>query len=441
MSSPNPNPINYTTLFGRLGKFVKWFNLWFNYQNTGVGLSTAVDIDGQFTARPDLVQTLPSTLAGFQSNVQGWNQYAKSQTDGILQDLQQSLSAPSNDTGTIVPLLVGDMILNSQTVQKNTVAALNITSGVLSTNIGTGILSGFQNTSNGIPDERIIVEYVVFNCTSDQFSGTNPGGESFSIQGYPSQSYYVANYNRGNGSGTPISVANESGVSLLTNGDFDDASTLPYPNNWNVSAGASLCNLSSSVVHPATGGYSLQLSGDGSTTLFALSQNLPQGSLSTHSVFAVGFWARKGGTVTSGSNITFNVSGTNYNTTTNTLDPSTLTTTFQYYKFTFALQSYIPANLNLSISWMNANAAGGSAIVYIDDAFVVAPTYFGNVGYWLTRGNVDFEAADPPLATGDSFGVLTSNNFAGVFQTFFGLAYNVALPSSGSPSISDTLAQ
>lgn len=432
MSSPNPNPVNYTVLFERIGKDVKYFNLYYAQQNGNIGLSAVTDILGQYSARPDLIPNIVPNFAGFVSNAQSWCQTVKGFVDATLIDLQQDLSSPSATTAAILPLMVEDMTLNSQTVQKNTIAALNISSAVLATNIGNGFLEGYTNTSTGIPNEQIISEYVVFTCTLDRFGGANAGGEQFSIQGYPSQQYYVGNFNRGNGSGTPISVSNEGGSNFLSNGDFEDVSGT-FPNNWNISAGAPLISSNSSSGHSNTSTSCLQLSGNGSAGAISLYQNIA-GDVSQFSTYAAGAFIRKAGTVTSGSNLAISITGTGYSTVNlYSGDPSGLATSYALEQTFFNVGAVIPADLAMTISWTVANNAGSGAIVLIDDCAVVQPTLFGGVQYVLYRGTIDF-------SVGDSFGVLTSDNFAGIFQSFFGLVYSIQLPSSASPSIPDSYA-
>ena len=443
MSSPNPNPINYMTLFQRVGKLVKYYNLFYALQGGNISLTAVSDIQAEYAGREDLLPNIVSTFAGFQSNVQNWDQSLKTLADGVLGDLQVSLNAQSASTTTILPLLVDDMLLNSQTVQKNTIAALNIQTGVITgTQVGNGMLFGWCNTSAGIPDERITNEYVTFVCTIDQYGGASAGGETFSVTGWPSEQYYQnpAPFNKGNGS-TSLTVANEGGSNLLINGDFESVTTAVT--GYNTPSGWAFSN-TSAYVFSQLGGHannSTQCLGLGAyggnapSGTITISQNIAS-VVSTENVYGVAGFL-KAFNVSNGSNLAITISGTGistyylYN-----QSPSSLSTSgWNVASGFFSIGSTIPSNLSLTISWTSPRSAGSTANVFLDDFVLVSPTYFGNVGYFMVRGTADFLAGNP-----DSFGVVTGNNFAGVFQTFFASAYQVALPSSGSPSISDSLA-
>jgi hypothetical protein len=67
---------------------------------------------------------------------------------------------------------------------------------------------------------------------------------------------------------------------------------------------------------------------------------------------------------------------------------------------------------------------------------LVKATEFGHLQYALFAGSIDF-------AKWDNFAVVTTNNYAGTFQTFFGRFYDALLPSNaaGGETILDSLAE
>lgn len=427
--------INYTTLFTRLGKCVKWLNLFLGYQGTNI-LGTAPngvadDVLSQYEARRDLVPSFESTSTGWANSIAGWNGVLKSLADTTLSDLQSALEAPGSSITTILPLLYAQMVVDSQTIQKNTGISASVSAG---TNTGTGVLLASVVNVNGINDERIFNETVKVKCISDQWSGSaTAGSESFSVTGEPKLSSPNVHGAMANGNGPNLSVAYAR--NMVTNGNFETFTVANTPDNWTIDAGVAGTTIfqdtTGADVH--TGLSALKLAGNGTATTITLHQ--PINTLITSSkIYCASIWLRKSGTVTSGSTLTVHVTGTSFGPfTLFNADPSTLTTSYVNYNIFFATGSTFSADAKFEITWTSANTAGASAFILIDDALLIAPQAFGNVQYVLLRGSSDF-------AIGDSFTVTTANGNGGVFQTAFARWYNFQLPSSASPSIADSLA-
>lgn len=430
MSEPT---INLTTLFTRLGRWIAHSNIFLGRQASDLSLTAITDISNQYEPRQDLIIALAQRFASFAGANQGWISTLKQYSDQTIQDLQLLLNSPSTNTGVILPLLVQYMQNNSATIQKNTISAPTIASSINATNVGNGTLVATINTPAAIPNEAIISEYIRLVCSQDRTSGRIAGGEAFAIVGYPSQIATDGIDPRGNGTGGTIIVANEGGGNFLVNGDFDDI-TGTFPNGWTISAGSSLISAETVSVHPATGGAALKMAGNGTITAVTLTQSIAA-SVQKNSTYCLGAFVRIGsGSFTTGSNLQIAITGTGF-TTVNAYnsDPHGLTTTYALENAFFNTGAIIPANLSVTITWTSANSAGASAVIYVDDSAVVQPTYFGGVGYTFFRGTIDFLIAD-------SFSSTTASDYGGVFQTFFTRFYSIALPSSASPSIADSLA-
>lgn len=426
--------IPYSTLFGRLGRLIRWMNEFIDLQGTTLlGTDgTADDILDEYAARRDLVKNLQSSVESQASNVAGWVGTLKGVADTTLADLQTELNAPSNSAAVILPLLVADMIANAQDVQGNTISVPTVTAG--GSNIGNGSLVVSTKTIAGIDDERIIDETVVLTCTADQFSGTAEGTERFQLVGFPTTS--PNDYKPlGTGNGT-ISVAD--GSNRLLNGTFETFTTTDTPDSWTLGTGAvagTTIKQESTNFH--NGASALQLKGDGSTTSVTLSQTPASGVLQASTTYAVGVWLRKAGTVSAGSTLTVRVTGTGFSTVNLfNADPSTLTTSYALKTAFIHTPANLPSDIKVEIVWSAANTAGATAQVLVDDFVLATPLDFGHVQYALFGGSTGF-------VKGDSFEVVTANDNAGVFQTAFGRWWNIALPShtgSGGPAISDALA-
>jgi hypothetical protein len=86
----------------------------------------------------------------------------------------------------------------------------------------------------------------------------------------------------------------------------------------------------------------------------------------------------------------------------------------------------------ITISWTSASGVASTGTILVDNINLGTPTNFGNVQYYLLAGGTNW-------LRGDTITVVTANNDQGIFQTWFGRFYSVALPSSASPTLPDSL--
>ena len=422
--------INYTTLFTRLGRIVKAVNDLLAFGGTTLP-ALYDDILDEYEARRDLVPTLGVSGEANARAVQGWVNGLKAAADKTLADLQLDLNAPSASVATILPLLVADMAANSESVRKNGVSAPSVSAG--GGNVGSGSLKASVKAVGGVDDERVIDEVVELVCTADQFTGASAAGETFSITGYPSRPAADPG-KRGNGTGPSMTV--EDANNKLLNGDFETFTVANTPDSWTLGTGAvagGTVKQETSNVH--RGSAALHLDGDGSTTSVTISQTPAGGVLAASTTYAVGVWLRKGGTVTGGSTLVVRVTGTGFSTVNLfNADPATLTTSYVLYAAFINTPANLPSNLKVEVVWSSADTAGALADLYLDDFVVAVPTAFGHVQYAVFAGATAF-------IKGDVFSVTNDNDYAGVFQTFFGRFYDTALPSvSSSETQADSLA-
>jgi hypothetical protein len=85
-------------------------------------------------------------------------------------DLQDDLNAPSSSTSVILPLLVKDMVANSETVNASTVGSPSVSAG--GSNVGNGQLVCSKKNVSNADDERIIAETVLLTCVSSSTTAT-----------------------------------------------------------------------------------------------------------------------------------------------------------------------------------------------------------------------------------------------------------------------------
>lgn len=182
-------------------------------------------------------------------------------------------------------------------------------------------------------------------------------------------------------------------------------------------------------VMPATGGGALLLTPSSAGPVFIMQPLSGISSLGIDLAYVLSGWLSQY-SVVSGSNLTIGLVNAGTFQTLFNGDPSTLTEAYTLENAAFWLTEVTP-NANIMIVWSNSGSAVGSVLV---DSMVFGPMVnFGNVQVALLRGKVDF-------VQNDTFTYETTNNNAGVFQTFFGRYYGVQVNSSTSPTIPDSLA-
>lgn len=431
--------INLTDLFTRLGRCADWTNALLDAQNSlFLGPSgELINLQSAYLDRLDLVQGFTAQVIAQANQMAGWiTSGPLTVANSTLADLQLALNAPNTSPSTILALLYAYMVENSASVQQTIINSPVVTPN--GANVGNGVLLVSTLNALGITDERIINETVQLICTQSQWSGGTAGEEQFSLTGWPTLPS-PANFGiPGNGNGPTMMVADASSANL-NNGNFETWSGSPLqPLGWTRSAGAAATVVRSNAIHSGVNppSYACALTGDGATPTITLTQNIQQifdtGSLT---VFCAGIWLRKSGTVTAGSTLTVNVTGTGVSTeTVLSIDPSTLTTSYVLYHLFFATTAITPpSDWSFNISWTAANVAGASAVILVDDVNLVQPTEFGYCQLALFRGSSDF-------AVGDVIDYATSIYSTGVFQSWFSRFYQAQLPSSATPTISDSLA-
>lgn len=438
--------INYATLFARLGVLTAETNEYLARQATklntsGSGADKVLD---QFDAARTLVDGIIQSgyekdadrLAGFIDST------LKKAADAVFADLQNELGASSSNPSAILPMLRARMVIDGESVQQNTIATPTVTAA--GTNTGDMTLRVSKQDVYGVDDDRILVESVRVECISDRFDGVASGAERFRLNGYRklagSKNWITPALvaARGNGGGPTLTVA--SGANLLTNGSFDTQDATGFPTGWLLqgAAGVDFLQVPSTwlplwSMTPAAilGGLSLMVFADGTKPSYYASQNIAS-VVAPLTKYGLGCFARRLASIAGGSNLQIAVKGTGFSTVNLfNADPSTLTTSYALKDAFFSTGATIPTDLRIEIAWTGTPAA--KTAVLIDEMQLTAAVEFGHAFYAMFRG------ATAPIR-GDYITVATSNNYAGVFQTWLGRFYDERFAASGSPTRADSLA-
>lgn len=428
--------IAYLQLFTRLGSCVYWSDQLLAQQNTiylADPTGMAEDLASIYAGRLDLIPNSTTIIQGFASTMASQINTPVQYANNTLGDLQAALQAPSAQPQTILPLLYADMVSNGQTVQSNVIATPIVAAA--GSNIGNGILRFGTMNVLGITDERIINEVVSFRCTNSLYSRGAAGSERFSVCGSPSLPSPTFYGPLGTGNPTNLTVADSK--TLLNNGNFETWTVANTPDNWTIIHGVPGTTILENIYNQHNGSACLELAGNGVATQIELNQIIAP-AVGSNTIYAAGIWIRKMGTVTSGSTLAVTIKGAGAATQTIcSIDPSTLTTSYQLYTVFWATSTTVgnsvPPDYQIDINWTSANAAGAAAVILIDDAVLVRPLNYGYVSYAIFEGSI-------PFAVGDTITSTTAVTISGTFQSWFARFEQFSLPSSLTPTISDALA-
>jgi hypothetical protein len=354
------------------------------------------------------------------------------------------------------------MLAGSVTVKACTVAAAV---AALGTPTGTGVIVASTKRGDGLVQENLFAEVGRIVCTADSYSGGQTAGrEQFRYVGESSQSGGVFDYDWPAGSDaqtalTAVSAddfANTTG-NLLSNGNFEtwssDATPTLNGQSWATTGTAGTDWKRDSGAF--RGSYALRLvAGTGILSSFAqtfhdTSDNFGTGAaLTPNTSYAVNLWMKQGGSVTGGvltvelidgSGTVINDQQGSANSFTKSL--SGLTTSYAAVSGVFRVPAVPPATVKLRF---RVSTALTGADVFIDD-FCVTPltaVYTGGPGVAVFSGATPFVTGDTwtLTQTNDRGGSTYSATFQALFDRFFSArSLGLLLPSSGSPSIADSL--
>lgn len=350
--------------------------------------------------------------------------------------------------GPALTELIRQMDLNSKTVNRCTVSSAVAAAAA---NVSNCIVVCSTTGRFGDPLEYAFAEILVATVTDDHNTGATAGSESLSLIGASVESdKFNYLWPDGSGGSETLTVIDPeidatSGGNLLTNSDFETWTVTNIPDSWTVLVGVVGTDIkkSASVTYDSSSG-ALEFVADGAT-LISIAQTLTQTLLTPAEVYMYNFWIRADSAPAAGvvkvdlidsTNTVINDDAGTANSV--TFNASTLTATYASFTGTFRLPTNLPSIVKLRISTPTAVTTGRS--IYFDFGALAQATQAYTAGPYLTV----FRASTDAIVN-DRWEITISNNRGGVIQTFFEQAFDMserglALPSSGSPNISDGVA-
>jgi len=346
--------------------------------------------------------------------------------DTVLEELTK-LSSQGIDQ--VLAALTEDMQDNSETVQRNVVTVTEVTPVVTNTTVGALVTSKLLPSNvrpgnglrlnphlAGVDSELALDDTVNIICTADSQDGLTEGTESWTVSGLQPQTRNPFESNSGGNKGRATMTT--GGNNLITN--FFEDFTSDIPDGWvetsGATAGSSYSENAVEVLN-ALSTYSLETDGVEVVLTFDLTDQLTPGALMTAWV-----WCKTNGAGTGSVELKLKVDGSATDTV--SVDPST------YTSWTLIELSFVvPDNLGTAVLFeLDSNF---DDTLWFDGGGLSEMTMYAGVGFLMVAG-------EEPFLKNDTFPVTLANDDGGKIQRLFTRAFGWQLPSSASPTISDT---
>lgn len=340
----------------------------------------------------------------------------------------------------VLAALIADMGNSSESVESSEVTIGSVTAGGSNVGNGTlltsGVMDGVTAPARGVtphPDyagvacEQVIPETMTLVCNGDSYTDRlTEGTERFSWNGIAPNSNVWDIIRQGSGTGPAIQLANAA--SIITNRDFETFTSTNTPTGWTLT-GTAGTHIFAEGTEVYRGSKSLKFTGTGAQATIAVTQSVAAASLTPRKRYNLSIRIKASATIAAGD-LTIMFTGTGYTAATSekiTIAAGSLPTSWTLYNFWITLPAVIPSDFALSISWGSTPTSAKN--LYLDSLAFAPATYHNGVGLVGVAGSTRF-------VRGDSFTVATENT-EGLFQQFFRKAFNVQLPSSNTPTISE----
>jgi hypothetical protein len=419
----------------------------------------------QVPINSSLVDGIFTQLEAMQAVLGQWPSYLQGLAiNTMVQMAVQDTPLPQNNLQNALNLLIEQMLTGAQSVQKSVLSVGSQTAVGTPSGNPTVVLVAKRGT--GLACEYALPETFTFACTRDSTSGTQVNQEAFLATGLQAASDPLSwLWPGGSGSSLNLTVVDSTGNNqrgnLLVNSDFEAFTTANVADNWNLDTGVPGTNIfSGGAPDSYTGVNCLQFTGDLAGTKTAVTQScgvapsaLVNGGGTLFfptplTLYILNGWLKVSATplagvaefaLVDGTGTIINDAQGNPNSFTKAL--TSVTGTYVNVNGAFCTPSILPATTDVRIRLSTAIDSGTSVFF---DHFALAKA--GSFYPYGPMANV-FSAKVPPIK-GDSW-TLVLGNTMGKFQAAFQRLFSIGtlnyqgsplqLPSSGTPTISDSL--
>lgn len=369
------------------------------------------------------------------------------------------LHLPSTtDLQTTLERFREQMVADSETVKANTVTLGSVTAGTLNDGNGTilisKVLDGYSAPGSNFPADREYngldselcaeSETITVECTADsQTSGRQEGAEAFrAFGGVPNPAnatptrYFGAGL-QGSGISLDTFIIGPHSGTLIVDPGFESwtGSAPPVIDAWTLDSGVNDTHWKRSTgANMYRGTYGGNFLGDGIQATIQVSQAIGLSRLKPLARYLVTIRYKADATIAAGTlGVLF--TGTGYSegaTEKISIAPGSLATSWTLASFWVNLPAILPSDFKLvvKVTGTLTNAKN----IYIDDVYVQAAKYFGGVAIGVIHG-VNRTCRE------DRWSFTVANDQLGKFQSFWARKFGRQLPSAGSPTISEALAE
>ncbi|MCZ7608113.1 MAG: hypothetical protein M5U25_19120 [Planctomycetota bacterium] len=434
---------NYTTIFQVLGQYARAFTQLDNLAERNLSFSSGgevfrsldklreefVDVLNDAPAERDRLDAV-GVLADAARVARGWGAQLQQSLDAWIRDaLAAELNSEGASRAELLRELQRAMLADAESVAANAVSLGAVSADVA--NAGDAACYVSKQTvdaaENLVDDERIVNQRICIECVRDNPRHRVPvGQEEFRIRpevGPPVSTRAI-----------PVTYgAITDARNVVTDGAFED-DTAGVLDHWSVISGGSA--FSRDTATKLFGGGSLKITGNGATS-GELQQDLADRDppLESGRFWALGAWVYVGSYSGGDVKLDLLIDGA-ASALTLTIDGSTPTGQWLHLGgLQYLPRGSFPNKVKVRIRC----GATFNGAVYLDGVSLAPATEVPHAGLRLAI----FQGAAAPQTApvADRFTLDSTSDEAGAFQVFARERLEIALPSSGTPTISDTLAE
>lgn len=429
---------------GLIDKLGQWFGVQRELTDNRTAIISRIDNAYDTYANDEQYQTAPMDAIYTQLTSAGTDPAVMAAYATCVRTLVEfvntAIPLPAKTVAAALQVLVEQMILQSATVAESTVGGSAAYQG---TPIGDGSML--------FPDlgQNVYGQIITAKCIQDSLTGTQEGMEVFQVS---TPQAVRQSFSTIWGTGTGISIratplyylggpAQGPNQTLLANGSFDSF-TVNAPDSWTIVTGAA--TISSQAV-AVQGTNSMIWTGDGAT-FQDLRQNLNGtvgASLLPSTSYIGGIWLRRGAVAPTGGVTKFQVIGSSGTLLSIDVPDASLTDEWQLFSDSFTTTQVLPTGVYCKVVH-DTGAIQSTRTIQLSCGFVAEPISFGVGRAKATLAQFLLYSGPEPFRNDDTILGTISNNRGGEVQTWFDrnfgtAALGIVLPSSGSPTIPDSV--
>jgi hypothetical protein len=429
-------------LFTRLGLLLGGINEVNVQRNTTLNTRVTNILAQYLTNQQAVIAPITSDEAQYRQTQNTWLQSL--QNDAI----NTVISMANDDTpltqltlSNALKLIIQQMVDSGNTLQQPVVSATVVPNV---NNYGDTQICASLTNELGLTNYMVNCETISATCTADAGNGATIYQEPFQFQGWPVVDPLYYTWPGGSGCNASVQTTNAAQTGgIVTDGNFSSWSG-NTPLEYTINVGTAGTTIFKGV-SPVRGSFNLQYTGNGSE-LTSISQELS--NLTPNSVLGVSFWAKRSSgaaagvlqiAITDGSGTTLTDDQGNACAKSVTVS-SGLTTSYSAQYNIFALPKVLPTVIQIRIRLTTAVTNAETVSVSLLQITPTTLLYQGGVRVFTFSGAT--QAAIGDRANINVLSNISTSGFIPSLSRILNLRQlNLAMPSSLTPSISNSLIQ